>query len=203
MKIVNFLAMGVMLNVAGVFLSGCPNSPKPITTPVGLSVATLGENDGLCGPLRTTAIRQCRLRQMRRVNGTHKRQWARRPLSLVFRFWRNTTDGCLDLARTSIAHWRPSNMASVSNLKGLVQTATLTVKSQAIPSGVGAPGCPAMTAGAGRLRVRTGRRLGRFLRCPVGSFERDSSSSIVSDSQAVSVTPTPSGTGRLPCSLRT
>src|SRR5215813_11213945 len=50
MKIVSVLSTVAALGVAGVFLSGCPNGcqnpPQLITTPVGVSVATLVKTTG-------------------------------------------------------------------------------------------------------------------------------------------------------------
>src|SRR5262249_49473144 len=136
------------LGVAGVFLSGCPNGcqnpPQLITTPVGVSVATLVKTTGFvdtshnCNPAVPPAP-------------DAQGQWSSQSPSgkmapfAGFQIWRNTTDGCLESRKDVYRALATFNMASVSNLKGLVQTATLTVKSQAIPSGVGAPGCPAMT----------------------------------------------------------
>src|SRR5690348_13218971 len=69
-----------------------------------------------------------------------------------FQIWRNTFDGCtttrLDVYRALVTF----NMAGVSQLKGLVKTATLGVTTRALPSGVGAhPSCISFTGGAGTL----------------------------------------------------
>jgi len=195
MKIVNVLATAVMLVVAGAFISGCPNPAQPITTPVGLSVATLVKTTGFvdsthnCNPAVPPAP-------------DAQGQWnAQSPAGKTapfagFQIWRNTTDGCLESRKDVYRALATFNMASVSNLKGLVQTVTLTVKSQAIPSGVGAPGCPAMTAGAGTFE-RFGPGAAGTLPAVsgAGSFDVIPPAGSFPTGQAVSVTPTPSGTG--------
>jgi len=195
MKIVNVLAMSVTLSVAAVFLSGCPHSPQPITTPVGLGVATLVKTTGFvdpannCNPAVPTAP-------------DAQGQWnAQAPAGKTapfagFQIWRNTTDGCLESRKDVYRALATFNMAAVSNLKGLVQTATLTVKSQALPSGVGAPGCPAMTAGAGTFERFGPAATGTLPTVSgVGSFDVIPPAAAFPTGQAVSVTPTPSGTG--------
>ena len=193
MKIVNVLATVVVLVVAGAFISGCP--VKPITTPVGLSVATLVKTTGFVDPTHN-----CNPAVPAAPDA--QGQWnAQSPASKTapfagFQIWRNTTDGCLESRKDVYRALATFNMASVSNLKGLVQTATLTVKSQAIPSGVGAPGCPAMTAGAGTFeRFGPGATGTLPAVSGAGSFDVIPPAGSFPTGQAVSVTPTPSGTG--------
>jgi len=105
MKIVNFLAMGVMLNVAGVFLSGCPNSPNAHNYACRLKRSHTGENDGLCGPCE-------QLNPAVPTGQIAQGQWnaqapvGRRPLCWFSEFGGTRRMAVLNLGRTSIAHWR-------------------------------------------------------------------------------------------------
>jgi hypothetical protein len=70
-----------------------------------------------------------------------------------FETWRNTTDGCLESRLDVYRALVTFNVASVSNLKGLVQKAELIVSTRALPPGVGGnAGCIAFTGGAGSLQ---------------------------------------------------
>ena len=135
-------------------LAGCaPNPPiQLMTTSVGLSVGTLVKTSGIiditntCNPATPPAPDiQAWWNGMPPTNRTYP--------FVGFELWRNTTDGCttsrLDVYRALVTF----NMASVSNLKGLVNKAELIVLTRALPAGMtsGNPSCVAFTGGAGRL----------------------------------------------------
>ena len=144
-------AFGVCL--FALLLTGCPPG-QPITTQitnVGLSVGTVVKTSGIidvtnnCGSAVPPAPNV-------------QAFWTALPPTnrlfpfVGFEIWRNTFDGCtttrLDVYRALVTF----NMAGVSQLKGLVKTATLNVNTRALPAGVGAhPSCIAFTGGAGAL----------------------------------------------------
>lgn len=149
---IRLVSFGLMA-VAAVFLAGCPVQPK--TTLVGLSVGTLVKTSGLVDPVNTCnpAV----------PSAPDIQAWwnAMPPNNRTFPFvgfelWRNTTDGCLESRLDVYRALVTFNMASVSNLKGLVQKAELIVSTRALPAGVGGhTSCIAFTGGAGSL-VRFG-----------------------------------------------
>lgn len=77
-----------------------------------------------------------------------------------YQFWRNTSGTCRSSRRDSYRALATFNMASVSQLRGLVTKAELIVVTRALPSGVGAePSCVAMIGGAESL-ARFGPNVG-------------------------------------------
>lgn len=131
------------VSTVALIFAGCP--PKnPTTTSVAKSVATLVKTSGLnldtnCTPTVPNPP-------------DFNAWWSGLPTANhAFPFagwetWRNTASGCsqsrIDAYRALVTF----NMASVSNLKGLVQTASLVVTTRAIPPGAQQGG--AVTAGA-------------------------------------------------------
>ena len=122
------------------------------TTMVGLSVGTLVKTSGIidvtnnCNPATPPAPNiQAWWNGMPPTNRTFP--------FVGFELWRNSTDGCttsrVDVYRALVTF----NMASVSNLKGLVNKAELIVSTRALPAGVtaGNTSCVAFTGGAGTL----------------------------------------------------
>jgi hypothetical protein len=134
---------------AVVLFAGCPPQ-KATTTDVGLSVATMVKTTGLvdttnnCNPASPAAPDiQSWWNALPPNNRLHP--------YVGFELWRNTTDGCLESRKDVYRGLVTFNMASVSNLKGLVQKAELVVSTYTLPSGVGTTGCMAMSGGAAAL----------------------------------------------------
>jgi hypothetical protein len=139
--------------VALALVSGaCPTNPvNTIFTDVGLSVGTQVKTTGIidvnndCSHAVPPAPDiQAWWNNLPPINRTFP--------FVGFEIWRNTFDGC-ETTRLDVYHALVTfNMASVSNLKGLVKAATLKVNTRALPAGVGAgANCIAFTGGAGKL----------------------------------------------------
>lgn len=143
-------------------LAACASTPTPIVTSVGKSVATFERFEGMAGCSAVPAP-------------DPQAWWAAVPTAnrrYPFAGWktfRNLTGGC---ANTNVDMYRAVttfDLASVSNLKGLVQKAELIVSTRALPPDVGRTltvtiagqtgtvvlRCPAQLGGAGAL-VRFG-----------------------------------------------
>ena len=154
----NFLcdSGSAFLHLIGTFgllsvLVGCITPQTPLTTSVGLSVGTLVKTSGIidvtntCNPAVPPAPNiQAWWNGMPPANRLHP--------FVGFELWRNTTDGCttsrLDVYRALVTF----NMASVTNLTGLVTKAELIVLTRALPAGVGGhTACISRTGGAGTL----------------------------------------------------
>ena len=144
---------GVGVSLLALLLTACPPGPAitTTTTNVGLSVGTVVKTGGIidvtnnCGSAVPPAPNiQAFWNGLPPIN---------RCFPFVgFEIWRNTFDGCtttrLDVYRALVTF----NMAGVSQLKGLVKSATLNVSTRALAAGVGAhPSCIAFTGGAGML----------------------------------------------------
>ncbi len=149
MKIKAHLAAFGLITAAAVFLAGCPVQPK--TTFVGLAVGTLVKTTGLVDPLNTCNPAVPAAPDI-------QAWWNALPPNnrtfpfVGFELWRNTTDGCLESRLDAYRALVTFNMASVSNLKGLVTKAELIVSMRALPAGVGGhSSCIAFTGGAGAL----------------------------------------------------
>jgi hypothetical protein len=144
-------AVGVSLFV--LILTACPPGPAITTqvTNVGLSVGTVVKTSGIID-----VNNNCNSAVPPAPN---VQSWwnalppnNRRFPFVGFEIWRNTFDGCtttrLDVYRALVTF----NMTGVSQLKGLVKSATLNVSTRALPAGVGAhASCIAFTGGAGTL----------------------------------------------------
>jgi hypothetical protein len=147
--------------ISGVALitTACDNSKPPLTTDVGLSVATLHKMSGLidvtnnCNTATPPAPDpQGWWNGMPPAN--HRFPFA------GFQLWRNTFDGCTSSRVDAYRALVTFNMASVSNLKGLVQKAELIIQTRALPdsagktTGTGGTGvsCPMFVGGAGALQ---------------------------------------------------
>lgn len=143
------LATSALISFAVVFLAGCPAQTK--TTLVGLGVGTLVKTGGVidtvntCNPAVPPAPDiQAWWNALPPNNRTFP--------FVGFELWRNTTDGCLSSRLDTYRALVTFNMASVSQLKGLVTKAELIVSTRALPAGVGAhASCIAMTGGARSL----------------------------------------------------
>jgi len=164
--ILGLLQRGLVL--AGVALAVSACNPKPITpivTVVSKSVATLEKTSGL-------GLSNCMPESPTPPNT--QSWWAALPVAnhqhpfAGWETWRNGAPGCsqsrIDVYRALVTF----NMASVSNLKGLVQKAELIVNTRAIPAGARRGGavtvgpfgnptsvtllCPELIGGAGTLQ---------------------------------------------------
>lgn len=147
-------AISVGMSVATLFGIACvPGpAPTPLTTMVGRSSGTFVKTSGLidvsntCTPATPPAPD---------VAGFWNAQPPTNRLFPIagFEIWRNTTDGCTTTRLDTYRAVTTFNMASVSNLKGLVTHADLIVSPRALSAGVGAhPACIAFTGGAGTLQ---------------------------------------------------
>lgn len=144
-------AVGVSL--VALLLVACTPGP-PITTqitPVGLSVGTVVKTSGIidvnnnCGSGVPPAPN---------IQGW----WNNLPPTnrlfpfVGFEIWRNTFDGCTSTRLDAYRALVTFNMAGVSQLKGLVKSATLAVDTRALPASTAAdPRCIKFTGGAGTL----------------------------------------------------
>ena len=141
------------------FMIGCTNPPKPLETQVGKSVATLVKTSGIglappnCGPGTPPAPNiQAWWNALPPAN--HKYPFA------GFELWRNSTTGCTASRVDAYRSLWTFNMASVSNLKGLVQKAELVLLTRAMPDSAGGietlgmvqADCPALLGGGGSLQ---------------------------------------------------
>ncbi len=139
--------------IAIALIAACDEPVKPLTTSVGLSVATLVKTTGFvdtggntCTPAAPPAP------DVQAFWDSLSPERRRNPF-VGFELWRNTTDGCLtsrvDVYRALVTF----NTASAGHLKGLVTKAELQVETFAVPSGVTGsnPACVAKTGGAGAL----------------------------------------------------
>ncbi len=147
-------AMIICAGVLALSIAACaPGSVgSPTTTLVGRSTGTFVKTSGLvdvsntCTPATPPAPD---------VAGFWNAQPPTNRLFAIagFEIWRNTTDGCTTTRLDTYRAVTTFNMASVSNLKGLVTHADLIVTQRALPAGVGAhPACIAFTGGAGTLQ---------------------------------------------------
>jgi hypothetical protein len=142
----------LVLGVFGIVGTGSLPPITPITTLVGVGVGTLVKTSGMidvtntCNPATPAAPDvQAWWNAMPPANRIHP--------FVGFDLWRNTTDGCTTSRIDVYRALATFNMASVSQLKGLVTKAELIVKTRALPAGVtaGNPGCIPFTGGAGTL----------------------------------------------------
>lgn len=149
--LISFCVVG--LGLFGIF--GCSPIPPitPTTTTVGLSVGTLVKVYGTihsspnCSPPPTPPAPDIQA------------WWNGMPPSnrlypfVGFELWRNTNSGCTSSRLDEYRALVTFNMASVSNLKGLVTKAELIISTRALPAGVtaGNSACVAFTGGAGTL----------------------------------------------------
>jgi hypothetical protein len=140
------------LVITGV-LAACDKPVQPISTSVGLSVATMVRTTGIIDTSGNTCNPALPPAPDVQAFWDGLSPDSRKNPFVGFELWRNTTDGCLtsrvDVYRALVTF----NTASVGNLKGLVTKAELQVETFAVPSGVTAssPACVAMTGGAGTL----------------------------------------------------
>lgn len=149
-----FLTVGMMaLGVFGIVGSGSMPPVTPTTTLVGVSVATLVKTSGLvdvtntCNPASPPAPDvQAWWTALPPANRTHP--------FVGFELWRNTTGACTTSRIDVFRALATFNMASVSQLKGLVTKGELIVKTRALPAGVGGgnAACVPVTGGAGTLQ---------------------------------------------------
>lgn len=129
----------------------------PIVTEVGLSVGTVSKTSGLvdsstnCSPPPTPPAPNIQAWWNSLPPDNHRYPY------VGFELWRNTNAGCTSSRIDAYRAFVTFNMASVSNLKGLVTKAQLIISTRALPGGVtaGNPSCIARTGGAGAL-VRFG-----------------------------------------------
>jgi hypothetical protein len=153
MKALRSTAQPVAVSLLICLLIACTPGP-PITTiitPVGLAVGTVVKTGGIIDVNNdcSTAVPPAPNIQTWWSNQS--------PTNRLFPFvgfeiWRNTFDGCtstrLDVYRALVTF----NMAGVSQLKGLVKSATLAVNTRALPASTAAdPRCIRFTGGAGTL----------------------------------------------------
>src|SRR5215470_3850276 len=103
--------------IAASLLAACTNPPTPVTTDVGLSVATLVKTTGIIDTTNTCNPAVPPAPDVQAFWDSLSPQRQRNPF-VGFETWRNTTDGCttsrLDAYRALVTF----NMSSVSNLKG-------------------------------------------------------------------------------------
>jgi len=164
--------------VAAFALVACPGPVTPQVTSVGKSVTTLENFTGIvnCAPTEPPAPDpQAWWNSLPAAN--HQYPFA------GWETYRNVTSGC---AQTRVDAYRAVvtfNLASVANLKGLVQKAELVVSTRALPPAAGSsvtvgplgqPGsitlvCPAQLGGAGSL-VRFGPAAAVPTTSPTGSL---------------------------------
>ena len=144
-------AVAVSLSVS--LGAGCaPGSVgTPVVTSVGRSVGTVVQISGVVNDNNACATAvppapdpQAFFNALSPTNKT---------FSFVgFQIWRNTSGSCLSSRRDAYRALVTFNMASVSQLKGLVTKAELVVNTRALPSGVGAdPACIPFIGGAASL----------------------------------------------------
>lgn len=154
--------MVVLVSALG--LGACSSTPTPIVTSVGKSVATFHKADVMAGcttTLPTALDPQAWWSAMPTAN--------RRYPFAGWETWRNLTGGCANTRVDSYRAVTTFDLASVANLKGLVQKAELVVTTRALPPAMGRTvsvtiagqtgtvvlRCPAQLGGAGSL-VRFG-----------------------------------------------
>lgn len=150
-NVVRRASVGPIL-AAAMFLGSCPHSqtPQPLTTNVGLSVATITKTTGLVDTTHTCNPANPKAPDIQSWWNSLPPNNRLNPY-VGFELWRNTTDGCLESRKDVYRALVTFNMASVSNLKGLVQKAELVISTHALPSGVGSTGCVPLTGGAASL----------------------------------------------------
>jgi hypothetical protein len=143
----------VVVSLSASLVAGCAPGTvgTPVVTSVGRSVGTVVQISGVIndnGACNTSV-----------PASPDAQAWfnALPPVDRTFSFvgyqiWRNTNGSCLSSRRDAYRALVTFNMASVSQLKGLVTKAELVVNARALPSGVGADAaCVPFIGGAASL----------------------------------------------------
>ena len=142
-------------------LDACKNPPTMIVTSVGKSVGTLEGSTGIGQP-GSSACQPTPTPLAPDVQGTWNAMPPNNKLFPIagFQLWRNTNPGCSSSRADIYRAFATFNMASVSNLKGLVTQASLVVSTHALPAGIGGivtlgtvnASCPTALGGGGSLQ---------------------------------------------------